>query len=183
MIRILDNILTEDECNSIIELGISSLQETTTLGEYKEGYRTATGCWIYNDNDITNKIKELIKIGSDLPIENQEKIHIVKYSVGGEYKPHHDFFHQNTDYYENTIKAGGQRTHSFLFYLNDNFEGGDTEFTSKKIKISAKKGRMLIWENLDYNGNPDMDTLHAGLPVTNGEKWIAIVWVRQNKFQ
>jgi prolyl 4-hydroxylase len=26
------------------------------------------------------------------------------------------------------------------------------------------------------------DSLHAGLPVTNGEKWILIVWVRENKF-
>jgi prolyl 4-hydroxylase len=103
--------------------------------------------------------------------------------MGEEYKPHHDFFHINTDYYENIIKSGGQRTHSFLFYLNDNFEGGETEFTTKKIKISAKRGRMLIWENLDYNGDPDMDSLHAGLPVVGGEKWVAIVWVRENKFQ
>lgn len=182
MIRILDDVLTKDECNRLIQMGTNSLHKMATLGEYKEGFRTADGCWIWDDNDITDKIKELVYIGSQLPIENQEKIHIVKYSIGGEYKPHHDFFHPNTDYYENSIKRGGQRTHSFLFYLNDNFEGGETEFTLKKIKVSAKTGRMLIWENLDYNGNPDMDTLHAGLPVTNGEKWIAIVWVRQNKF-
>jgi prolyl 4-hydroxylase len=183
MIRILDNILNKDECDELIQMGISSLKQTATLGEYREGYRTAMGSWVHKENDITNKIKELVKIGSDLPIENQEKIHIVKYDIGGEYKPHHDFFHPNTDYYENSIKNAGQRTHSFLFYLNDNFEGGETEFTSKKVKVSAKTGRMLIWENLDYNGNPDLDTLHAGLPVIHGEKWIAIVWVRQNKFQ
>ena len=39
-----------------------------------------------------------------------------------------------------------------------------------------------MWTNLNENGSLDYDSKHAGLPVLSGEKWIAIVWVRQNKF-
>lgn len=183
MIRILDDVLTHKECNSLIDIAKNSLGNTGVLGNQIDGYRVAMGTWLDIDNPVIHKIKELVKIGSDLPIENQEKVHIVKYPTGGEYKAHHDFFHENEEYYERCVGKAGQRTHSFLFYLNDRFNGGETEFPSKGIKVSAKIGRLLIWENLDYNNKPDIDTLHAGLPVIDGEKWIAIVWVRENKFQ
>jgi prolyl 4-hydroxylase len=77
------------------------------------------------------------------------------------------------------MKSGGQRVYSCLFYLNDEFEGGETEFPIKKIKVTPKIGRMLMWSNLKIDGSLDFESLHAGLPVISGTKWIAIVWVRE----
>lgn len=185
MIKIIENSLKKYECEELISIACNhgGLQKMHVLGNEIPKYRTANGCWIYENNDITNKIKEIVKLHSELPIENQEHIHIVKYDINGEYKPHHDFFHLGQDYYESVIKRGGQRVKSFLFYLNDVKSGGETEFTDMKITISPKVGRLLIWDNIDSNGNLDYTSLHAGLPVIDGEKWIALVWVREGKFQ
>lgn len=184
MIKILDNTLTNSECNDLIQMGIDNgLVKATTLGENIESYRTADNTWIWQSNELTSKIEKIVEKESGLPIANQEKIHIVKYNVGGEYKPHHDFFHPNTDYYENTVGSAGQRVFSFLFYLNDDFTGGETDFPTKKIKVTPKLGRLLVWRNINEDTSLDYESYHAGLPVESGVKYIAIVWVREGVFQ
>jgi prolyl 4-hydroxylase len=183
MIKILDNILTMDECLELIKNGSNKLIKSSTLGENIDGYRTAENCWIFDETFLTNKIKNIIVKETDMSIDNQEKIHIVKYDIGGEYKQHHDFFHPNTDYYSKVMQSGGQRVYSCLFYLNDDFEGGETEFVNKNIKINPKTGRLLIWKNIKENGSLDYDSFHAGLPVISGTKWIAIIWVREDSFE
>jgi len=182
MIRIVDNVLTTEDCQKLIDDNIQSLTKATTLGVPIDSYRTAEGTWIYNDNDISIKIKNIVYNEIGIPIQNYENIHIVKYEIGGEYKEHHDFFPPNTDYYKSTTGNSGQRTHSILFYLNDNFTGGETNFPTKKIKVTPRTGRMLVWQNMHENGELDYESLHAGLPVESGTKYIAIVWVRENQF-
>ena len=183
MIKIIDDVLNQTECDELIQLALKNgLVKANTLGENIESYRTADNTWIWETNELTTKIQKIVEKESGLPIQNQEKIHIVKYNIGGEYKPHHDFFHPNTDYYENTMGTAGQRVFSFLFYLNDNFTGGETDFRTKKIEITPKIGRLLIWRNLNEDGSLDYDSYHAGLPVESGEKYIAIIWVRENVF-
>jgi len=183
MIKILVNILTKLECDELIKIGSKNLMKASTLGEKIDGYRIADNTWIFEKTELTDKIQNIIEKETGLPIENQEKIHIVKYDIGGEYKTHHDFFYPNTDYYERVIKNGGQRTYSCLFYLNDDYNGGETEFPIKKIKVIPKIGSLLIWKNINEDGSLNHDSLHAGLPVISGMKWIAIIWVRENKFQ
>lgn len=182
MIKILDNILSFGECNELILHGSKNLTKSSTLGEQIDGYRTADNSWIFEENLLTTKIKKIVSKETELSIDNQEKIHIVKYEVGGEYKQHHDFFHPDTNYYNEVIQSGGQRVYSCLFYLNDDFTGGETEFVNKEIKIKPKTGRLLIWKNIKEDGSLDYDSFHAGLPVDSGVKWIAIIWVRENSF-
>ena len=182
MIKIIDDILTINECDELIKKGSTNLITAKTLGTKIDGYRTADNSWIFDENELTLKIKNIVEKETNLPIENQEKIHIVKYDVSGEYKPHHDFFHPDTDYYETSMGNAGQRVYSCLFYLNDNFEGGQTEFVNKDIKVKPKTGRLLIWKNIKEDGSLDYDSFHAGLPVISGTKWIAIVWVREFEF-
>lgn len=174
--------LTPQECEELIQLGKDRLTPAFTLGVNREGYRTALNCWITEPLPITAKVKLLVKQATGVPVENQEHVHIVKYEVGGEYKPHHDFFHPNTDYFESQVARGGQRTHSCLFYLNTDFTGGETEFPNLGVKITPELGKLIVWDNLN-NGQLDYDSLHAGLPVASGEKWICVVWVRENEFR
>ena len=182
MIKILDNILSKNECESLIQKYTKDLHTLSTLGTKIDSYRTADGTWIYTDDELSLKIQKFVADDCGITIENQEKIHIVKYEKGGEYKDHHDFFHPNTDYYESTIGNSGQRIYSYLFYLNDDFTGGETNFPTKKIKVTPRTGRMLAWKNVNDDGSLDFESLHAGLPVDNGIKYIAIIWVRENQF-
>lgn len=182
MIQEFKNLLSVDECNELIQMSKDKLFEATTLGENVKDYRTANNTWLFEKTDLTDKIKNIVLEKTNLPIENQEQIHIVKYNVGGEYKEHHDFFHPNTDYFESQIQRGGQRVYSCLFYLNDDFIGGETDFPKMNCIIKPELGKLVIWKNLNDDLSINYNSLHAGLPVISGEKWICIVWVRENKF-
>jgi len=80
------------------------------------------------------------------------------------------------------MKRGGQRAKSALVYLNDDFTGGETEFPKINIRVSPQKGKLVLWDNTFEDGNPDHDSLHAGLPVISGTKYIAVIWIRFGKF-
>ena len=56
-----------------------------------------------------------------------------------------------------------KRQLAFLFYLNDDFEGGETEFVDHLIK--PKEGDILVFP-------PTWQYPHAGLPVKDGTKYI-----------
>lgn len=183
MIKILDNVLTKEECLELIEMGSRDMKKAGTLGANIEGYRTADNSWIYESTPTTQKIIDLVEKESGLPAENQENIHIVKYDVGGEYKPHHDYFHPNEEYYQGSMGNSGNRVFSFLFYLNHNYTGGETDFPTKKILVTPRQGRMLGWRNMNDDGTLDPESYHAGLPVKTQTKYIAIVWVRERKFR
>lgn len=183
MINIIDNVLTPSECDELIKLGVPQLKTATTLGENISGYRTAEGSWIFEETPLTEKVQQIISVITGTPKENQESIHVVKYEIGGEYKEHHDYFPPNQSYTEHSLGTAGQRTTSCLFYLNDDFKGGETLFPIKNIKITPRKGRLLIWSNIDKNGVEDGESLHAGLPVIEGTKYIVIIWIREKRFQ
>jgi prolyl 4-hydroxylase len=183
MIKILDDFLTKEECLELIEMGSKKMQKATTLGAVIDGYRTADNSWLYESTPLTEKIQTFIAKESGLPVENQENIHIVKYDIGGEYKPHHDYFHPNEEYYQGTMGNAGNRVFSFLIYLNHNFTGGETDFPTKKILVTPKEGRVLAWRNMKEDGSLDAASYHAGLPVKTQTKYIAIVWVRERAFR
>ena len=183
MVTIIDNVLTKDECKILIELGSKNMIKAGTLGKQIDGYRTADGSWLVEPNELVDKVKNMISIMTGNPIENQEEIHIVKYDIGGEFKVHTDYFHSNEEYYSEHIKRGGQRIMSCLFYLNDDFEGGETEFPLKKLKITPRLGRLLMWSNVTPDDALDYESLHAGLPVISGTKYIAVIWIRESKFK
>jgi prolyl 4-hydroxylase len=183
MVTIIDNVLTPDECKHLIQIGSKNLAPAGTLGKKIEGYRVADGSWIREHDELTEKIKKMISVMTGNPIENQEEVHIVKYDIGGEFKIHCDYFHKTEEYYEQHMALGGQRIMSCLFYLNDDFEGGETEFPTKKLKITPRIGRLLMWSNVTPNDEVDPESLHAGLPVTKGVKYIAVIWIRESKFK
>jgi prolyl 4-hydroxylase len=182
MILILDNVLSSAECVELITIGARDLKSAQTLGKHIDGYRTADNSWVYEDTLLTRKLKEIVSKHTGTPIENQEKVHIVRYEINGEYKPHHDYFHPGSEYFDSVMSGGGQRTHTALFYLNDDFTGGQTEFPNRDIKITPKTGRLLIWRNTNEDGSLYDDSYHAGLPVIEGTKWISIIWVREKEF-
>ena len=177
------NFLSGEECQSIIDTAASQLEKSTVLGSQRSGYRTSSGTWLYADSlpAIVDKIESLVDQITDLPRSHQEALQIVRYDVGEEYKTHEDFWHLNTDYYEEQMSRGGQRAWSIMIYLNEVPRGGDTRFTRMEIDIEAEPGKVLAWKNT-IDGELNFDSSHAGMPVEEGEKWVAIKWVREAPF-
>lgn len=179
----IEDFVSNEEIQEILNIADKNFKEMTTLGKQIPGFRVADGTWISNKEcdaviAIRNKISKIINV----PEDNFEKLHIVKYKAGGEYKAHHDSFHENTDYYKKETTRGGQRVYSALMYLNDDFEGGETDFPKIGYKAIPKKNKLLVWKNVNEKNEVEKASLHAGLPVTSGIKYIAIFWIRENKF-
>jgi hypothetical protein len=57
-------------------------------------------------------------------------------------------------------------------------EGGETDFPRLGIRHRGRKGDGLMFRNVDAEGRGDYRTLHAGLPPTQGEKWLVSLWIR-----
>ena len=68
---------------------------------------------------------------------------------------------------------------TFLVFLNEDFEGGETEFPKAGIAFRGRTGDGLFFANVTRDGRPDPLTLHAGRPPTRGEKWILSQWIRE----
>ena len=101
--------------------------------------------------------------------EQGEPLTILRYRVGDEYRSHYDAYHKGWN--------GPQRRQTALIWLNDDFAGGETWFNRLDIKVKGRAGDMLVFDNLDADGNRDDRMEHAGLPVTAGEKWLASRWI------
>jgi prolyl 4-hydroxylase len=105
-----------------------------------------------------------------------ERIQVLKYEVGEEYKPHHDYF--NT---ANSHVTDNDRIGTMITYLNDDFTGGETEFPELGIKVKPVIGASIFFE-YKYIEQLNNKTLHAGLPVKSGTKYIATTWIRTNPY-
>ena len=71
-----------------------------------------------------------------------------------------------------------QRVLTFLVYLNEGYEGGETAFPALGIKVRGQTGDGLLFRNATTDGKPDPRAIHSGLPVTRGVKHLASRWIR-----
>ena len=68
-----------------------------------------------------------------------------------------------------------------MVYLNNVQKGGTTQFVNLNQIIYPKKGRAVVWCNINKDGTPDEMTMHQSDPVIEGEKWIITKWFLQDK--
>lgn len=181
----LKNIFTKDECDSLIKKYDANLRKLKVVAKEDSVYssaRSADGTWIRNPDPIVDRFKNLVAETTGLPIKNQEAPHFIKYENGGEYKLHFDFFNPKSDGYAEHISKGGQRIFSSILYLNENFEGGETDFPKLETRVKPVTGSVFFWRNVNLDGSLNENSIHAGLPVTTGVKYIIVIWVRESEF-
>ncbi len=115
-----------------------------------------------------------------LPLLNAERLAVLRYGVGEEYRPHRDYLRVGAI---GEADRAGQRLTTAFCYLNDVEAGGETDFPELSITITPERGRVVLFDNVNADGSPDSTTLHAGLPVRRGEKWLATSWFRESRFR
>ena len=168
MIKEIPNYLTEQECIMLIGLGESGeLNLGRVVSNKNLGYRKARVTWLKTYSPLIDRIKNDVAELTGYPVENQEDFHFVKYNIGGEYKTHMD---------------GEERPKTILVYLNNGFTGGETEFPKINTIIKPETGKLVIWDNITEDGLVDPNSLHAGLPVILGTKYIGVIWIRGEKW-
>ena len=185
--RTLDNVLSTLQANYLTLTARPSLQPAL-VRDPKGGppvqlpFRTNRATVIpANHGNLAVRLIERTLIqptlvqGSGMGLLHAEDLGLLHYGVGQEYKPHRDYLHDSTLIGPNTP---GQRVRTIFCYLNEVELGGETEFLHWNQRVSPKLGRIVVFDNVK-NGKVDPDSVHAGLPVLAGEKWLATFWLRE----
>lgn len=187
-IIVFENVLSAAECDQLIELSRSKVRKSTVVdnatGEsvFNEHRKSSGSHFEIGENELIQKIEKRVATLMNQPIENGEGFQILNYQIGGEYKPHYDYFDPNLKGSKRHLGKGGQRVATMVIYLNDVEEGGGTSFPEVGLTVNARKGSAVYFEYCNSKGQVDKMSLHAGCPVVKGEKWILTKWVHQTKY-
>jgi hypothetical protein len=125
-------------------------------------------------------VRARIALLAGLPVAAMEPPRIFHYGAGEEFKPHFDRYDDQGGYGHSGY--AGDRIVTFLIYLNDGYDGGELCFPRTGLRHKGGMGDAVYFANIDPAGKPDPMSLHAGLPVTSGEKWILSQWIHDRPF-
>ena len=180
ILRTIDSFLSEEQCDYIIGLIDKNHHKSTVASSgntlYEEHSRNSSTCFLSNSDKVVSEI--LDKIASELNLDKSlaEGIQGQLYEPGQYFKKHHDWF-SGADLQKHCSEKGN-RSHTLMIYLNDDFEGGKTDFSNISYTAQPKKGRAITWTNLKSDGSGDTDALHEGQQVLSGKKYIITSWWR-----
>ena len=177
---IVRDFLDERECAAMIERIDESRRPSTIADDTGiADFRTSETCDLDpSDPDVAaidRKICDLL----GLPAELGEPIQGQRYAKGQEFRAHTDTFNPGGyDFYLHATE-GGQRTWTAMIYLNAPQDGGATRFRTIGKTIQPEPGKLLAWNNLNKDGEPNPATLHQGMKVRRGTKYIITKWFRE----
>ena len=184
-IRVIEGFASPAECDWVIAIAQGRLNpawvwDPVTGQNRPDPTRTNRGLdlGVAEMDLVVQVLRARISAASNLPLPVFEPAQIMHYSVGQEFRPHHDYLDPGQAGDRAQIARLGQRIATFLLYLNDDYEGGETEFLKTGFSYRGSKGDALLFANVDAARAPDRLTTHAGRPPTSGEKWILSQWIR-----
>jgi prolyl 4-hydroxylase len=142
-------------------------------------FRTSETCDLDRRDPLIGEVDRRIADLLGLPLAASEPLQGQRYAQGQEFKPHTDTFEPGGyDFYVHTAKTG-QRTWTAMIYLNTPDEGGATRFKTIGKTIQPETGKLLAWNNLLADGTPNPATLHQGMKVRRGTKYVLTKWFRE----
>lgn len=184
-----DDVLSPSECDELVRLSKlklkrSAIVDPVTGAEVVIDARSSAGTYFdLCEDEFISRLDRRIADLMHWPIENGEGFQILNYQIGGEYRAHFDYFPPSELGSHLHLMRGGQRVSTLVMYLNDVEEGGETTFPSVGISVIPQKGSALYFEYTNSLGQVDPLSLHAGMPVIRGEKWIATKWMREQPYR
>jgi len=191
----IDGFLTAHECEQIISLiNASELSTSSTYNVTKpkesivNSDRTSKTCHFRGNNPLIEDVES--RICKTLGINNRhaEQIQGQKYEVGQEFRIHTDYF--DPELLKRDPSINGQRTWTFMIYLNDVEEGGYTSFPRAFCSCAPKTGTAIVWNNLYSQssslnagewGKENQFSSHCGMPIIRGEKYILTKWFKETE--
>jgi prolyl 4-hydroxylase len=183
-LRVLSDLLTPEECEELIGLARPRLRRSLTVdvdGSHQADERRSSNGMFFRGGELplVQRIERRVAALLDLPAEHGEGLQVLHYLPGQEYEPHFDWFDPSQPGFAAVTARGGQRIASVVMYLNTPEQGGGTGFPALGLTVTALRGSAVYFA---YETG-DQTSLHAGLPVIRGEKWIATKWLRERPYQ
>jgi prolyl 4-hydroxylase len=183
-LRVFDGLLADDECAALIELAKPRLARARTVdahgGQQIDAHRTSDGMFFaLGEQPLIQRIESRIAALLGVPVDHGEGLQVLHYLPSQQYEPHQDWFDPQQPGYAAITATGGQRIASLVMYLNTPEAGGGTAFPEIGLTVAAQRGAAVCFT---YETG-DAASLHAGLPVQRGEKWIATKWLRERPYR
>jgi|SRR5688572_2925603 len=177
---LLEDFLSPGECAKLVSLCAHHLRPSTLAYVVRDdAFRTSTTADLCHlRSPVATGIDDKICRTLGIRASYSEGIQAQRYDVGQQFKSHCDYFEPNTQVYQRFAGVRGNRTWTFMVYLNEGMEGGGTRFTDIDYEVRPKLGRAVIWNNLKLDGTPNTFTHHSGEPITKGHKVIITKWFR-----
>jgi prolyl 4-hydroxylase len=178
------DFLDAEECTRLTAM-IDAVARPSSLHalDYASGFRTSYSGDLDPCDPFVAGISARIDTLLGVPAAIGEPVQGQRYLPGQQFKPHNDWFYTSESYWPLEQQRGGQRSWTAMAYLNAVEAGGATAFTLLGIEIEPKPGVLLLWNNALPDGRPNEATLHAGLPVDQGAKYIITKWYRTRRWQ
>jgi prolyl 4-hydroxylase len=172
------DFLSETDCRRLIGIVDAVAAPSPTYNGNIDGGRTSyTGDVDPGDPFIRmlqRRIDDLLGLEPGLG----ETLQGQRYQVGQEFRHHYDWFAAKHEYWDHERKRGGQRSWTAMGYLNQVEAGGTTDFPKVNLSVPPQAGVLLVWNNMLPDGRPNPRALHAGMPVTQGVKYVLTKWYR-----
>ena len=160
---------------------IDARRRPSEIADHKGGpdFRTSETCDFDLANPLVTEIDRMLCDFLGLAPAMSEAIQGQRYAPRQEFKPHTDTFTPGgVDFFLHCADQG-QRTWTAMLYLNQPEDGGATRFKDIGKTIQPELGKLLAWNNLLPDGSPNGATLHQGMRVRRGTKYIITKWFRQ----
>jgi len=188
VIAVLANVLDAAECAQLIALARPRLQPSTVVDPVSGGNRAAdyrsseAMFFLPGETPLVAALDARFAEIMNLPVDHGEGLQVLRYRPGARYAPHVDFLVPRHAAGKASLSRSGQRVSTLVTYLNEVPGGGETTFPHAGLSVYPLRGNAVYFEYCNSRGHVDAASLHAGEPVTEGEKWVVTKWMRERPF-
>lgn len=177
------NFLSPEHCTALISLIDRDRRPSTIADPNGDDYfRTSETCDLCSSDPPVAELEQKLTALSGLDRAFGEPIQGQRYDVGQEFKAHTDYFEPGGADFEKFCSVAGQRTWTFMVYLNEVGAGGATRFKTIGKTFQPEIGKLLCWNNRLPDGRVNSATLHHGMKVRKGTKYIITKWYREKEW-
>ena len=172
--------LDADHCAALCSL-IDRERRPSTIADPNgdNAFRTSETCDLDPAEPIVAQLEAAILAFCGLDPAHGEPIQGQRYAVGQEFKAHTDYFDPQGVDFNRFCSVAGNRTWTVMLYLNEPEAGGATRFKVVDKTIQPETGKLVAWNNLRLDGRPNPATLHHGMKVRAGTKYVITKWFRE----
>ena len=169
-------LFTPAECLHLCALARPNLAPSLVTGpnleQVPDPIRTSECATVHHliEDPAVHALNRRLATASGSDFACGEPLLVLRYRPGQHYLNHLDALPGLTN----------QRVKTALVYLNDGYDGGQTAFPAARQAYRGQVGDAIVFRNVDDDGRADQASVHAGLPVVTGEKYLASRWIREN---
>jgi len=167
-------------CDALIER-IDAVRRPSTIADPNgdSAFRTSETGDLSADDPVVQAVEARLAAFTGLDPAHGEPLQGQRYAVGQEFKGHTDYFEPQGADFERYCSVAGNRTWTVMVYLNAPEAGGATRFKAVDKIIQPETGKLVAWNNRRPDGSLNPATLHQGMKVREGVKYVITKWYRE----